>query len=307
MITLKDKKSEKPFLTEEEYERERAKIRHKHRVREELMYRLMPVGLLVIIAGVVNLTLVLLDYRRTDSLYADTNDKFVTVSEDVTEEEPQNDTEEIIAAPEREKEWYELVDVDMEGLKATNKEIVGWIFFENEDISYPLLHTTNNSTYLYHTYTGASSNAGSIFIDCESSADLTDPHTIIYGHNMRNLSMFGKLRYYRTEKDYYENHQYFQLITDEAAYRYQIFSYMGVMPDNGLYDVYGKNPKGFAALLKTLKANSLIKSNVDVSEDDLVVTLSTCMGDNGRFVISSKRVDQFIYNDAGHEEDFPAE
>ena len=70
--------------------------------------------------------------------------------------------------------------------------------------------------------------AGSIYIDGNNSPDLDDAHTLIYGHNMRNLSMFGKLKFYKTEEDYFENHRHFQLITETGVYRYEIFAYKDV-------------------------------------------------------------------------------
>ena len=119
--------------------------------------------------------------------------------------------------------WYHDIDVDFAGLKEQNEDIVGWIYFEDEEsISYPLLYS-GDDYYLKEEET-----AGSIYIDGNNSPDLDDAHTLIYGHNMRNLSMFGKLKFYKTEEDYFENHRHFQLITETGVYRYEIFAYKDV-------------------------------------------------------------------------------
>ena len=112
--------------------------------------------------------------------------------------------------------WYHDIDVDFAGLKEQNKDIVGWIYFEDEEsISYPLLYS-GDDYYLRRNYLKEEETAGSIYIDGNNSPDLDDAHTLIYGHNMRNLSMFGKLRYYKTEEDYLKTHRYFQLITESG-------------------------------------------------------------------------------------------
>ena len=117
--------------------------------------------------------------------------------------------------------WYHDIDVDFAGLKEQNEDIVGWIYFEDEEsISYPLLYS-GDDYYLRRNYLKEEETAGSIFIDENNSPDLDDAHTLIYGHNMRNGSMFGKLNLYKTEEDYFENHRYFQLITEAGAYRYE--------------------------------------------------------------------------------------
>ena len=124
--------------------------------------------------------------------------------------------------------WYHDIDVDFAGLKEQNKDIVGWIYFEDEEsISYPLLYS-GDDYYLRRNYLKEEETAGSIYIDGNNNPDLSNAHTLIYGHNMRNLSMFGKLKFYKTEEDYFENHRYFQLITETGAYRYKVFAYKDV-------------------------------------------------------------------------------
>ena len=124
--------------------------------------------------------------------------------------------------------WYHDIDVDFAGLKEQNEDIVGWIYFEDEEsISYPLLYS-GDDYYLRRNYLKEEETAGSIYIDGNNSPDLDDAHTLIYGHNMRNLSMFGKLKFYKTEEDYFENHRHFQLITETGVYRYEIFAYKDV-------------------------------------------------------------------------------
>ena len=84
--------------------------------------------------------------------------------------------------------------VDFESLKAINPDVKGWLYIEALDISYPVVQGPDNDAYLHTTYEGTSNFAGSIFLDYQNQGDFSDGNTIVYGHNMKNLSMFGKLK-----------------------------------------------------------------------------------------------------------------
>ena len=84
--------------------------------------------------------------------------------------------------------------VDFNGLKAINPEVIGWIQIEGTSISYPIMKGKDNDYYLKHTFEGNYNAAGSIFIDYTNNSNFEDCNTIIYGHNMKNGSMFGLLR-----------------------------------------------------------------------------------------------------------------
>ena len=109
--------------------------------------------------------------------------------------------------------------------------------------------------------------------------------------NMRNLSMFGKLRYYYREKGYYNDHKYFQIITPDKKYRYEIIAYKHVEDDDAIYKVEGigdANDFAQSAIMNGSKTGM----NVQVSENDHIVTLSTCSSGDNRFVVSALRVDE---------------
>ena len=78
------------------------------------------------------------------------------------------------------------LEIDFDALKQVNGDIIGWILFDNNGISYPILQGKDNEKYLYRLADGTKSKAGSIFMDAACSPDFSDAHTIIYGHNMKN-------------------------------------------------------------------------------------------------------------------------
>ena len=209
----------------------------------------------------------------------------VTKTDNDLETEPEDDP----------NAWYHDIDVDFAGLKEQNEDIVGWIYFEDEEsISYPLLYS-GDDYYLRRNYLKEEETAGSIYIDGNNSPDLDDAHTLIYGHNMRNLSMFGKLRYYKTEEGYFENHRYFQLITKSGAYRYEIFAYKDVSTlTGGIYTTWNYVDDDFKDFVEnTICQGSYVDADIDIEDETHIVTLSTCSYDSDvRFTVSAVRVDE---------------
>lgn len=191
--------------------------------------------------------------------------------------------------------WYHDIDVDFAGLKEQNEDIVGWIYFEDEEsISYPLLYS-GDDYYLRRNYLKEEETAGSIYIDGNNSPDLDDAHTLIYGHNMRNLSMFGNLKFYKTEEDYFENHRHFQLITETGAYRYEIFAYKDVSTlTGGIYTTWKYVDDDFKDFVEnTICQGSYVDADIDVDDETHIVTLSTCSYDSDvRFTVSAVRIDE---------------
>ena len=210
------------------------------------------------------------------------------------EDTEKNDEPDILVVEDDPDAWYHYIDVDVSGLRSQNPDIVGWIYFENEDISYPLLYS-GDDYYLRRDHTGADSVAGSIYIEGHNKPDLSDVHTLIYGHNMRNLSMFGKLKYYKDEDGYYDNHRYFQIIMEGVIYRYEIFAYKDVdRITGGIYTVFCEADEDFKDFVDTeICKGSYIPADMDVNEDTHILTLSTCSpGSAERFTVSALRIDE---------------
>lgn len=191
--------------------------------------------------------------------------------------------------------WYHDIDVDLVGLKEQNEDIVGWIYFEDEEsISYPLLYS-GDDYYLRRNYLKEEETAGSIYIDGNNNPDLSDVHMLIYGHNMRNGSMFGKLNLYKTEEDYFENHRYFQLITETGAFRYEIFAYKDVGTlTGGIYTTWKYVDDDFKRFVEdSICQGSYVDADIDVEDWTHIVTLSTCSYDSDvRFIVSAVRIDE---------------
>ena len=129
------------------------------------------------------------------------------------------------------------------------------------------------------------------FLWREQRPDFNDCHTILYGHNMKNGSMFGSLKQYKND-GFYEKNAYFTVFTEDAAYRYQIFTYSDVPEDSDVYTTGYLPDETFDGFLTELLKSSYKDTGVAVGKDDKVLTLSTCSGDGLRFVVHAVRVDE---------------
>lgn len=250
------------------------------------------------------------DRAMSDSLYEELNEQYVSkaVQDTVIEEETIPPSEEDEIGPgsvsggellgEEEPEiteipWYHMIRVDFERLKERNPDVVGWIFFENENISYPILYSGDNVRYLRKTLDGKNASAGSIFLEGDNTPDFEDSRSVVYGHNMKNLSMFGKLKYYR-EEDYYEDHQYFQILVEGIVYRYRIFSCFDVSEtETEMCRVDFTPDKEFSEFIATLQKRSIKDTEIEVDREDKVVTLLTCYVTGRRTLVNAVRVDSY--------------
>ena len=240
------------------------------------------------------------DYKVGDDIYKEVESEFVQIhipveDTEVESTEVDSSSTEMQNTPEGPRgPWYELASVDIAGLKKQYPDVVGWILFENGMISYPVMHSHSNDTYLYTAYNGTESIGGSIFVEAVHSGDFSDTHTLIYGHNMKNGSMFGKLHYYRRSNDYYEggqSRQYFLIYTEEEILRYHIFAYQEVNIESFVFKEYFTSAK---ELGNRLLANSRIRPEVNIPEDGKIITLSTCTaGEENRFVVSAVLVARY--------------
>lgn len=208
------------------------------------------------------------------------NQEYTQLAEQVFGEET------FILSEKKENELYNSMAVLMQ----KNADMIGWITFENADmeLSYPVMQGEDNQYYLNHTFSGEENSAGSIFMDIINHDSWEDAHTIIYGHNMKNLSMFGKLRNYKT-KDFYEGNEFFWIYTENASYRYQIFAYYDVSEYSDVYTVWYTPDENFEAMIEKMQRRSYYDTGVEVGVEDKILTLSTCSTEGNRFVLHAKR------------------
>lgn len=180
--------------------------------------------------------------------------------------------------------------IDFASLEAINSDVIGWIEMEAIDISYPVVQGTDNNYYLHRTIQKTDNFAGTIFMDFQNHKNFGDRNSILYGHNMKNGSMFGMLKKYR-EQETYDKSPYFWIYTKDFIYKYEIYSCAEVDQYSQDYQITFLDRASFEEFLNRTKNQSAIETGVDVEYGDTVITLSTCTGnDTTRFIVQGKRV-----------------
>lgn len=183
--------------------------------------------------------------------------------------------------------------IDFDGLKKVNDEVIAWISVGAIEISYPVAQGQDNDYYLHNTFEKQANIAGCIFMDFECSKDFTDPNTIIYGHNMRNESMFGRLKKFREEETFNAD-PFFWIFTPEKIYKYEIFSCQEVGAASETYQLQFEDKEKFQEYINSAFERSILKRDIQVTGDDKIVTLSTCTGNaSTRFLVQGKLTETY--------------
>lgn len=187
------------------------------------------------------------------------------------------------------------MDIDFKSLKSVNEDVIGWIYIEGlPEINYPIVQGEDNETYLHMTYEKNYNFAGTIFIDYENKPDFSDCNTLVYGHNMKNGSMFAQLKKFSQDEETYNKSRYFWIFTPEKNYRYEVISAYTTAASSDTYTLFKGPGQEFQEYLGTIAGYSDIKTDSEgMTIKDKIVTLSTCTGDEAtRYVVQGKRVDE---------------
>ena len=179
--------------------------------------------------------------------------------------------------------------VDFDELMKINDDTVGWIRFYKEpsQINYPVVQGEDNDLYLHKTFSANENTLGAIFVDAAASSDFTDKNTIIYGHRMKDGSMFRKLEEYK-DKDFWKENPYFYIYTpDGKEITYKIYSVGQVLDTSDTYLTSFAGEEDYQKFLDMTMKEADYDTGVKVTTDDTIVTLSTCTAasDENRFVV----------------------
>ncbi|MBE6972357.1 MAG: class B sortase [Ruminococcaceae bacterium] len=170
-----------------------------------------------------------------------------------------------------------LWSVDLGQLQQANEDVLGWIAIPGTQLDYPILQGEDNQYYLNHTWQGKRNAAGSVFLECKMQPDLSGFNTIIYGHNMKNGSMFGSLRQYRTQS-HWQEYPCIYIVNDKGIHRYDIFAAFEAEVRGYTYRLDVNTPEKKQAFLDYSAERSAIETDLVPTVEDSVITLSTCTG-----------------------------
>ena len=201
------------------------------------------------------------EYEEVDQVYEELVQKFIVIEEaNDTDPGKPNDTTEETKAPE--------VKISFEELVAMYPDVIGWLYCEGTPINYPVVQAKDNDYYLRRMINGKYNIGGTIFMDYRNNADFSDELTIIYGHNMKNGSMFGTVPKY-TKHSFLESHKNILLTTPDKKYEIEVIGTLKTTSDDEVYN--------FSDLAENRRKVAQ-RLGIEANGDRLIV-FSTCLYD----------------------------
>lgn len=189
--------------------------------------------------------------------------------------------------------------IKIESLQSENADIIGWIEIPGTAINYPVLQGSDNSFYVNHNYKKQKTQSGSIFVDADYNWSIPSTNLLIYGHNMKNGTMFTSLVNYKSKK-YYDAHPNIRFTTNSDDVTYEIIaafeSKVYSVSDTSSFKYYNfinaRNEDEFNTFLFNIKQISLYDTGKTANYGDNLITLSTCAyhTKNGRFAVVGRKV-----------------
>ena len=178
------------------------------------------------------------------------------------------------------------LQADFEALRQIDENVVAWLYGPETPVNYPVVQAADNEYYLTHMFGKKKNSAGAIFVDAGCSPDFSDMHTILYGHHMKNGTMFAVLGNYR-EQAYYDAHPSFLLLTPERRYVVEWFSGYVADTEESAWTLDFSGEESYLTWLEEVRGKSDFSCGVSPTAEDRVVTLSTCSYEfeNARFVL----------------------
>lgn len=227
----------------------------------------------LIIVGVGYLVFGYVNQKKNNDIYEEVQEQIK-----VEKEEPQVVEEEII------------IPIDFAALKETNEDIYAWIDIEDTNIHYPIVQSaTDDAYYLDHTIEGVKGYPGSIYTESVNAKDFSDFNTVVYGHNMKDGSMFKHLHKF-ADAEFFATHDKITVYTEEEIKEYVI--YAAVVYDNRHimhsfeFSLQEERERFIQTIQETRNLRNQYRDGVEINADSNLITLSTCTGNsNTRFIV----------------------
>lgn len=191
---------------------------------------------------------------------------------------------------------YNLIREEKEesdNLFEKNIDYRGWIKIDNTNINYPILQGQDNEEYLYKDINNEYIVSGSIFMNYLNNG-FDDQNTVLFGHNMKNGTMFANLKKYKEEDFFYNNNDIEIELSNGQYLKYKVFSvYITDINDNYTKTSF-EDKDEYKEFLERIKNKSIYKSDISVNENDKIITLSTCSYefDDARLVVTGRLIDK---------------
>ena len=187
------------------------------------------------------------------------------------------------------------LNIDWATLKAENPDIVAWIYIPDTEVNYPVVQSDDNAYYLTHVFDGSENKLGCIFLDYQSASDFSDLNSIIYGHNMRNGSMFHDIVSYG-DPDFDAAHPYVYLATpDGVTHRLKVFAKFVASGSELLDQTSFTNEAEYRSFVQAILDRNEISTDVTADQVDHLYMLASCSYEfnDARTLVCAVEVDKF--------------
>lgn len=230
-------------------------------------------------------------------VYTSNQEKKVAVAEKAKKADPEETQEQYEKLKEQvavDADDPMLRKIDFAAAQATNPDVYAWIWIPGTNIDYPILQseTEDDDYYLNHTIEKKEGLPGTIYTEKYNSKNFMNPVTVVYGHNMKNGSMFADLHKYE-DKAFFDSNPYVYIYLPDRTYKYHIFA-VTPFDDRYLLGSYNFSSQvDFEEYLDELRSdiNGNVNTDVNVTQDTGILTLSTCIADspNQRLLVNATR------------------
>ena len=178
------------------------------------------------------------------------------------------------------------IKIDFKSLKEQNSDVIAYIKVNGTNIDYVVVKGNDNSYYLKHNFNKEYNIAGWIFADYHNKFDETDKNIVIFGHNTKDGSMFGTLNNV-LDKKWQEKQENLEivLVTESGQYKYKVFSTYSIVAEDYYISTEFKSNDDFNNFINKLKSRSIYDYGIEVSGEDKILTLSSCIGDGSKRVV----------------------
>ena len=257
------------------------------------------IPILIIITSIITLLISIFNIIKWKIDSDKTNYEITNIQENINVEEIK-DTENteiiepVIEVPKENPYWdyinMNMINVDFNGLKKTNPDVVGWLKVNGTNINYPFVQSSDNDYYLTHSFNKSYNGAGWVFLDYRNNGT-NNKNTIIYAHGRSNKTMFGTLKNVLNNGWLNNTNNYvIKISTETENSLWQIFSVYRIPTTSDYLQTNFNDETEYQNFLDMLKDRSSHNFDTNVSSTDNILTLSTCYNNSDKMVVHAKLI-----------------
>ena len=255
--------------------------------------------ILIIITSIITLLISIFNIIKWKIDSDKTNYEITNIQENINVEEIQ-DTENteiiepVIEVPKENPYWdyinMNMINVDFNGLKRTNPDVVGWLKVNGTNINYPFVQSSDNDYYLTHSFNKSYNGAGWVFLDYRNNGT-NNKHTIIYAHGRSNKTMFGTLKNVLNNGWLNNTNNYvIKISTETENSLWQVFSVYRIPTTSDYLQTNFNDDIEYQNFLDMIKDRSVHNFDTNVASTDNILTLSTCYNNSDKMVVHAKLI-----------------